>query len=76
MKIVLGITCFLTLLSGCAAKVVREYYTTPERVVYVEPIQKAKDVGPSPIWAVVIITFVISFLLFMVISAFMRKRKS
>jgi len=77
MKIALSITCFSILLSGCATKIVKEYYTAPERVVYVEPIiQKTKEANSIPIWAVVIITFIVSFLLFMAISAFMRKRKS
>ena len=75
-KIVLGVTCFLIFLSGCATKVVREYCATPVYVPYNEPIiQKVKDANSVPIWAVIVITFVASFLLFMAINAFMWKRK-
>jgi len=76
MRILLSTTCFSVLLSGCATKIVREYYTTPERVVYIEPIvQKAKGASPIPIWTVVVITFIVSFLLFMIINVFTGRRK-
>lgn len=76
MRIAFSITCLSVLLSGCATKIIKEYYTAPERIVYVKPIiQEVKEASPIPIWVVVVITFIISFSLFMVINAFMQKRK-
>jgi len=78
MKIKLGIASLSILLSGCTTKIIREYYTNPESVIYVEqPVQKVIEANPIPIWAVVIITFIVSFILFMLIDAYIKRiRKS
>jgi len=78
MRVAFSIACLPILLSGCATKIIREYYTAPERVVYVEPIiQKSKEATSFPVWTIVVITCILSLALFMTTNILVNRwRKS
>ncbi len=77
MKRVSGIVCLPILLSGCATKIIREYYTAPERVVYVEPVVKTvKEASSFPVWVIVAVTFVVSLCLFMLVNHYAGKKNT